>query len=249
MAEVVTIEIRGVFKDMITPNISNPKQAVDKFTQSVEKSQKQIDRLDGKRASPTVSLVDKASSRISEITSGLNKFSNKVFKAPVTILDYATKPLRAIKDSLFSIKGLVAAIGTGWAANKLLMEPINVADAYSSAQIGFSTLLGEEGGQQMMDDLDQFAKETPFKTSGVIDNAQKMMAMGWSAEDIIDDMRIIGDAAAATGKMDQGLESIVRALSQIKTKGKLSTEELIKIIKYWLGSFGYSGEETQRKTA
>ena len=53
-----------------------------------------------------------------------------------------------------------------------------------------------------------------------------MLAMGWDAENIVRDMEIIGNAAAATGKMDTGLESIVRALSQIKTKGKLSTEEL-----------------------
>ena len=226
MAEVVTIEVRGIFKDMITPNISSSKQSVDKFTQSIKKSQTQIDRLSGKKANPKVELLDKASSNISKIDGALSKLGKASIKTPVTILDYATKPLRMIKDSLFSIKTLVAAIGTGMVANQLLMNPISVADAYSSAKIGFSTLLGEQGGQDMMDKLDQFAKETPFKTSGVIDNAQKMMAMGWDAENIIEDMRIIGDAAAATGKMDQGLESIVRALSQIKTKGKLSTEEL-----------------------
>ena len=140
---------------------------------------------------------------------------------------------------LFSIKSLVLAITAGLAAKTLIGNPINLADSYSSAKIGFSTLLGAEGGQKMMDDLDVFAKKTPFKTSGVIANAQKMMAMGWDVDTLLEDMEVIGNAAAATGKMDQGLESIVRALSQIKTKGRLSTEEL----RVRFGSRGNSCEE------
>lgn len=225
-AETIVIDIVANFKNQTQAGMASAKQSTDRFTESVVKAKKESDRLGGTHAKPKVSLIDSASSKISSIDKGLRAIGGKTFRAGVKVIDYATAPLRAIKNNLFSIKGLIAAIGTGWAANKLLMEPINVADAYSSAKIGFSTLLGDKGGQDMMDKLDDFAKATPFKTSGVISNAQKMLAMGWEAQDIIKDMGIIGDAAAATGKMDQGLESIVRALSQIKTKGKLSTEEL-----------------------
>ena len=112
------------------------------------------------------------------------------------------------------------------AAKHFILNPINLADQYSGAKIGFSTLLGESRGQEMMNEIDAFAKATPFKTSGVISNVQKMMAYGWDVDKVISDMKTIGDAAAATGKGDQGLESIVYALSEIRSKGKLSTQEL-----------------------
>lgn len=225
-AETIVIDIVANFKNQTTSGMSNAKQSADRFTDSIKKSRNELDRLGRTNANPKVNLIDRASSKLSKIDSSLRAIGGKTFRAGVKILDYATTPLRMIKNSLFSIKGLVAAIGTGMVANQILAKPLSVADAYSSAKIGFSNLLGDTAGQKMMDDLDMFAKKTPFDTSGVIQNAQMMMAMGWNPKDILRDMETIGNAAAATGKGTMGLEAIVRALSQIKTKGKLSTEEL-----------------------
>lgn len=187
---------------------------------------------------------------IGSVISAGKSIAGKTWSAIVKIKDYATAPLKKIKDSLFSIKSLIAAVTAGFAAKQFILNPINLADAYSSAQIGFTTLLGEKGGQDMMDQIDEFAKKTPFKTSGVISNVQKMMAYGWDADSIIKDMETIGDAAAATGKGDEGLESIVYALSEIRSKGKLSTQELnqlasagIKAKAYLAEGLGYGSDD------
>lgn len=199
----------------------------DLATAGISKVMGGLKAFAGRTYSAMVKIRDsQALSSIRQITSGGEKIAGKTWSAVVKIKDLATSPLRTIKNMLFSIKSLVLAITAGLAANKLIAEPLNLADAYSSAKIGFSTLLGESAGQQMMDDLDAFAKKTPFKTSGVIDSARKMMAMGWDSENLLADLEVFGNAAAATGNLDQGLESIVRAMSQIKTKGRLSTEEL-----------------------
>ena len=201
--------------------------AMDKATNVIGNALNKAHNFAGRVFSATIRMKDsEAVTSLKKIGALTGDFSGKVFRGTLKLVDYATTPLRKIKNALFSIKSLIAGIATAWAANKLLMQPVSVADAYSSAKISFSTLLGEQQGQQMMDDLDVFAKKTPFNTTNVISNSQKMLAMGWDAEDIIKDMEVIGNAAAATGKLDQGLESIVRAMSQIKTKGRLSTEEL-----------------------
>ena len=200
---------------------------IDKASQKITKVLSKAKSYTGKTFQAFLKLKDSDALRtLDKMSNGLRSLTSKTFHVPIKILDYATRPLRSLYNMLFSIKGLVAAITAGFATQQLVLNPINVADSYSSAKISFSTLLGESQGQKMMDDLDQFAKATPFNTSNVIENAQKMLAMGWEAENIIEDMEIIGNAAAATGKLDVGLESIVRALSQIKTKGRLSTEEL-----------------------
>lgn len=197
--------------------------ATAKITSAINKAK----NFAGKTYSAMIKVRDsEALASIRKITSGAEGLVKKTWTAAVKIKDFATAPLRGIKNMLFSIKSLVLAITAGLAAKQLIVNPINLADSYSSAKIGFTTLMGESRGQQMMDDLDAFAKKTPFSTSGVISNAQKMMAMGWDPERIIEDMETLGNAAAATGKGTEGLESIVRAMSQIKTKGRLSTEEL-----------------------
>lgn len=201
--------------------------ADDKASAKIDKAQAKAKKWDGKKFKAFLELKDNDGLRtLEKLSNKIKSITSKTWSTAIKIKDTFTKPLQALRNSLFNIKSLIAGIATAWAAVKFVKEPIALADAYSSAKIGFSTILGESRGQQMMDQLDEFAKVTPFKTSGVIANAQKMMAMGWDPENIIDDLGIIGDAAAATGKLDQGLESIVRALSQIKTKGRLSTEEL-----------------------
>lgn len=201
--------------------------AKDKASALIDKVTSKLKSATGKTHSFMVKLRDSnVLSGLNKMSSGLKNLTHKAWSVAVKIKDTFTAPLTKLKNMLFNVKTLIAGIASAWAATKLVINPINVADAYSSAKIGFSTLLGESGGQQMMDDLDEFAKATPFKTSGVIANAQKMMAMGWDTDTLLEDLEVIGNAAAATGKLDQGLESIVRAMSQIKTKGKLSTEEL-----------------------
>ena len=219
-----------------TTTVDANDRASARITQAMNRAM----RWAGRRFRAFLELRDSdALQTLNNMSNRLMSLTRKAFRIPVKILDYATKPLQVLKNTLFSIKGLVMAITAGLAAQQLIVKPISLADAYSSAQIGFSTLLGESQGQKMMDDLDAFAKATPFKASEVIAQTQRMLAMGWDAESIIDDMTTIGDAAAATGKGEQGLQQIVTALAQIKTKGKLSTEEL----RARFGSRGNSCEE------
>jgi tape measure domain-containing protein len=207
--------------------VSAKIKALDLASKVIDKVATKAKALANKTYSFLVKTRDSnALQSLTKISNAGQKIAGKTWTAAVKVKDLATAPLRGIKNMLFSIQSIVLAIGAGMAANKLIAEPIGVADAYSSAKIGFSTLIGESAGQQMMNDLDEFAKKTPFKTSGVIDSARKMMAMGWDTDNLLTDLEVFGNAAAATGNLNQGLESIVRAMSQIKTKGRLSTEEL-----------------------
>lgn len=216
--------------------------AKDKASAVFGKAMAKAKAYAGKTWSSIVTAKDKASSILSKVLGVGKSIAGKTWSAIVKVKDYAMTPLTKIKNMLFSIKTLAAAVFAGFAAKQLVMNPISKADAYSSAKIGFQTLLGEKQGQQMMNDLDMFAKATPFGTSEVIAQSQKMLAMGWNANDIIPDMQTIGDAAAATGKGEEGLQRIVLALSQIKSKGKLSTEELNQLAEAGISAKRYLAE-------
>lgn len=229
----------------------------NKFLKKMRESDNKIAKFAGEKATAVLDILDKGTAKINKAESLLKSITKKTWSTVVNLKDKITSPLKAIKNSLFSMKSLVVTVTGVLAIKKTIMEPINLADQYASTQIGFSTLLGESEGQAMMDSLDQLAKATPFKTSGVISSAQKMMAYGWDAERIVQDMETIGDAAAATGKGTEGLESIVYAMSEIRSKGKLSTQELnqlagagIKAKAYLAEGLGYgTSDEGMKKLA
>ena len=236
-------DIEKLGKTKATPEIDANDS---KFLRKLQNADNKIKKLSRFKASTVIDAVDKASKVMQKIGNTAKSLTSKTWTAIVKVKDIAMTPLTKLKNALFNIKNLIATITTalaaGFVVKKLVIEPISLADAYSSAKIGFQTLLGEKQGQQMMNDLDAFAKATPFKSSEVISQTQRMLAMGWDATAIIDDMTTIGDAAAATGKGEQGLQQIVTALAQIKTKGKLSTEELNQLAEAGISAKRYIAE-------
>jgi tape measure domain-containing protein len=96
-----------------------------------------------------------------------------------------------------------------------------------TAQIGFATMLGSaEKAQKFLDDMADFAVKTPFEYPELLDAAKKMLAYGFAAEEVLPTLRAVGDAAAALGAGNEGIDRITLALGQIQAKGKLSAEEM-----------------------
>lgn len=255
--ETVVIDILAKFVDQTSDELKainqqihalgnafkGPKGEADKLGDSLKKTKQQADKLTRDKWTMKLDMIDKASGKLKNVTSSIYGFAGKTFKFGVSIIDYATRPLRGILGFATSLQGILTGLAAGQAMQTGMMQPIGLADSYSNAYIGFKTLFRDEGrAQKMMDDLDTFAKETPFKTSNVISQSQKMLAMGWSSESLLKDMETIGNAASATGRGDEGLDRIVLALAQIKSKGKLSTEELNQLAEAGINAKAYIAE-------
>ena len=161
MAERVTIEVEARFVDNLSGAANQASAEVKDLGDSAEKAEKQVDDLGKKKAKPTVDaddsgfvkkllnaerkikmlvgkpviatlkVMDKGVDVINKVENGLKKVAGKTWSAAVRIKDYATAPLRKVKDMLFSIKSLVLAITAGLAAKKLVMDPVSLADSYS----------------------------------------------------------------------------------------------------------------------
>jgi tape measure domain-containing protein len=98
------------------------------------------------------------------------------------------------------------------------------------AQIGFTTLLGSaQEAQKMLQDLADFAQSTPFELTGVEEAAKQMLAMGFTAKEILPDMKAIGDAAAALGLQTDGIQRITLALGQLKTHGVVDAQDMLQL--------------------
>lgn len=128
---------------------------------------------------------------------------------------------------------LAAAAG---AAAKFSFDTIAAAE---QASIAFETMLGPQKARSMLEDLADFAANTPFELQGLESSTQKLIAMGFEAEECIPLLTSIGDAASGLGAGQVGIDQITRALGQMNAKGKVSAEEMMQLTETGIPAWQY----------
>src|SRR5262245_15079180 len=90
-----------------------------------------------------------------------------------------------------------AAVGGG----VLATIGIRTAASLETAQLQFTTLLGStEAAQQRVKELFDFARRTPFETGPIVQASRQLQVFGGNALASMDNLRRIGDAAAASAQ-------------------------------------------------
>jgi tape measure domain-containing protein len=223
--ETIVIDITAKYNDQTSKNLNESTKAADRFNDSIKNTKKQAN------------LADKS---LDKMYSTVKYLAKQAIKIPVKILDYATAPLRGILGFATSLKGILTGIVAGVVMQKAIMAPLNYADSISGALVGFETKLGSiEKAQKMMKEIEEFAIRTPFETQGLVSTSQRMLAMGWAVEKILPDLEKIGNAAAGTGKGEEGIQRITLALSQMRMKGKISAEEMLQLTEAGVNGWKY----------
>ena len=127
---------------------------------------------------------------------------------------------------------------------------LKTATSAETAQTGFETMLGSaEAAKKMMGDLADFAARTPFELAGLQQSAKQMMAYGFAAEDVIPMLQSVGDATAALGSGQAGIEQVTRALGQMRAKGKVSAEEMLQLTEAGIPAWEFLAEAIGTDTA
>ena len=117
--------------------------------------------------------------------------------------------------------------GAGFLSARAIFGP--VAD-YEQTRIAFEALLGSaERSNAFLTQMQNFAKTTPFDFAGVSEGARRLLAVGFAANDVIPALTDIGNVAANLGAGTEEINGVIRALGQMKGKGKASAEELNQI--------------------
>lgn len=114
----------------------------------------------------------------------------------------------------------VPIVGFGTAA-------ITTASNIEMLQTGLISLTGSaEKGAEMMGRLKEFAATTPFEFPELVETSKRMMALGFTADEVIPSLRSIGDAVAALGGGKELIDRVTIALGQMKAKGTVQAEEM-----------------------
>lgn len=101
------------------------------------------------------------------------------------------------------------------------------ASKLEQLEIGFTTMLGSaEAARAKIEELSDFAQKTPFTLPGVENAARSLLAVGFSAEELIPTLKAVGDVSAGLGRGEEGLQRLILNLGQVRTQGKLTGREL-----------------------
>lgn len=244
--------------DKLGKKRAKPKLGLeDKASPVLDKFGKKGDGIGKKTWTPKLGLKDTATAGIKKAMSAGMSFGRKTFSAVLKIDDKVTSQIKKIpsviskiKNSIFSLKTLAGGVITGIATKKLIADPVSLADEFQTDQIGFETMLkSKKKATKFMDSAKKFASVTPFDTSAVVSNAQRMLAYGFSDKDIIPDLTKIGNASAALGAGEEGISRVSRALGQMKTNGRLNAEDMNQLTDVGINAWKYLADAEGKSIA
>ena len=193
-----------------------------------------------------------------QFTTGLNRaatsannFSSTVagsFKSTQTASERARKEMNLFAQEtgkgFKDVQRIAQGIIVSQAFYKILSSIKSSAGALSEftmqaeqAQIAFGLLMKDtDKAERFTDVLEDFAARTPYTFQQVADNARKLLAYGFSPDSMEPLLGTLGDASAASGDPET-FNRVGKALGQIRTKGRLATQEVLQLTEAGIPAF------------
>lgn len=132
----------------------------------------------------------------------------------------------------------VPIVGIGTAA-------LTAAGDMEQAQIGFTTLLKSgDAASAMLANLRDFAAKTPFQFTELVTASQRLMALGFSAAEVIPTLKSVGDAVSALGAGPEIMNRIILALGQMRNSAKLSAADMKQLTEAGIKGWQYLSDAT-----
>lgn len=113
--------------------------------------------------------------------------------------------------------------------------------------MGLGTLLGsQEEGNKLFEEIKTFGIETPYEGTSMVNAAKQMLAYGIKAENVMDDMRMLGEVAMG----DQNkFNNLTYAYAQTQSAGKLTGQDLLQYTAAGFNPLSILAEEQGRTLA
>ena len=130
--------------------------------------------------------------------------------------------------------GLKALVGLGVtkALSTAAWRAYTLAGNLQQADVAFTTMLGgAEAARRMLQDLSDFAANTPFELTGVRETAKQLLAYNIEAHKIIPTLKALGDVSAG---LSVPIQQVAFAYGQVKSAGRLLGQDLRQFTNAWV---------------
>ncbi len=194
----------------------------------------------------STTLQYRVTANISAAVSGFSQLAQRIEQSNKRInksidATFGKNAIRMSQNLLSSLKYAAAGLSA------LGVASVKMSADFQVARKSMEVLTGSaEKAQKHLGDLERFAATTPFDFSGLVDASKRLQAYGFQAEAVIPILQNVGDASAALGLGQEGIDRITLALGQMASKGKVSAEEMLQLtetgIAGWQMLADYTGQ-------
>lgn len=130
----------------------------------------------------------------------------------------AGETVEANEKMSVSLTKVLGVIGGVTALKTFATELVNVRGQFQQLEIAFSTMLkSKEKADKLMSELVDIAAKTPFDLQGVASSAKQMIAYGSSAENVGNELVMLGNVATGVGSQ---LSEIAYLYGTLRTQGR-----------------------------
>ncbi len=145
---------------------------------------------------------------------------------------FGSAAIRTSQMLAASIAGVTAAVGYLGAKSVKLAADLEVQTK------AFERLLGSSAAaKDKLEELQTFAAETPFTFTEVTAATKRLLALGFAADEVVPVLTSIGDAASGLGLDSGGMDRIIKAFGDIRSKGVLATQEIKQLAENGIPAF------------
>ena len=196
---------------------------------NASKAQREFEALDSATAKYNQTLKNTQNTANSS-KSALSSYGNQL-RANRTSASGLSGALGSLGGSLGSLKGLTVAAAAGFAAMKLKdygQYALQTSAAFEQLAISFRVMTGSaQTGQELTDAIIELGAKTPMTAQQLSKAAQLLLSFGESAENIIPDLKLLGDI---TGGEVNRFNQLSLAFAQVGANGKLMGQDLLQMV-------------------
>lgn len=129
-----------------------------------------------------------------------------------------------VKSLTDSLKRTVTEIGGLVAIKKFGSDVIEATGKMQQLQVALSTILQDKSkADQLIADIVQFAAKTPFNLDDVATGAKQLLAYGSSADNVVNELSMLGDVASG---LQIPIGQLIYLYGTLRTQGRAMTVDI-----------------------
>lgn len=184
---------------------------------------KALSGIAGAASGPIGLVVDGVTSLAGSLFSVVGTIFGKIYDIISGSIGKVIDFISGAIDNVLSIAKFVAGLGAA-AAGYATYKGVQGYSELEQNQFAIKNITGDEKGtNKLIKEARQFANITPESFKSITDAARNMIGFGFSIEEIMPNLKMLGDISAATGSTIDGLS---QAFSKVKANGRLMGIEL-----------------------
>ena len=213
-------ELKSLVDDLKNTQKASIKVDTTDVKRSVEDVKKTVDSLPKEKKVKVEAATGNSTKQVGSLTNAVNFLTQAVANSSTNFT--------RLRNIVARTGVALGAVSLGAAVLSIGRAAIKAASDYEVLSVSFGTLIGNtELAKVKIQELRQFAAETPFTTEDVFQASRTLLGYGVAAGELIPTIKRLGDVAGGVGVP---LERVALVFGQVRAAGRLYGQDLLQLV-------------------